>query len=358
MSKFSAGTAGREKSPPTPPLPKKNDCRILELNQWPAAYKAVALPTELMRRNAYIEQCASVCAFTTYNSLEIVSGTEFIKIASSRKMVGANVGNGLQCRIQGRWIDLALLVGSCVAMTITLLHIPRRNESQEYEWCVRLGVLLAIGYTFTIILWFAQVQMPLGRLQNWRCRGILYAALCGVQLFNILLMGISSLNAGKSSRDAPCVCDCMSSETVSFQIAWLSIVFCRIVTVLGLACCFPSTDINADIAPIRDQSRGLIPAELANLKEHVIRVREGGNIDLVLNESVPTQTHRDERNDEARLPLTGIRSPDSGSNECECCAICLDAMHEGQLVIRLDHCTHVFHAPCIRAWLVNRNQVV
>ncbi|CAL9780656.1 NEP1-interacting protein 2-like [Musa acuminata AAA Group] len=53
------------------------------------------------------------------------------------------------------------------------------------------------------------------------------------------------------------------------------------------------------------------------------------------------------------LPKTNITAENlEAAGESLCCSVCLQDLQVGETVRRLPHCHHMFHLPCIDAWLI------
>ncbi|KAJ8512135.1 hypothetical protein OPV22_002569 [Ensete ventricosum] len=54
-----------------------------------------------------------------------------------------------------------------------------------------------------------------------------------------------------------------------------------------------------------------------------------------------------------KLPKTNITAENlETAGESLCCSVCLQDLQIGETVRRLPHCQHMFHLPCIDAWLI------
>ncbi len=145
---------------------------------------------------------------------------------------------------------------------------------------------------------------------------------------------------------APCALACMSPFAFWCHLLWLCVSFTRLVAILMLTIYHRAQTFGQ----IEDAelSAASMWYYLQNNENRLAASTKRGLTHAQLQE-MPTFSYNDAGNMSTQSATTNIQS---AHREC---GICLEDYIPEQMLKRLPKCGHVFHQPCLDAWLALRN---
>jgi hypothetical protein len=196
-----------------------------------------------------------------------------------------------------------------------------------------MTVLLTVKHVLTPIIMLLELSCPIRDSQWFGCRAAFYSADCGVAVFVILMIGVSTKNPSGRYPNAY-VCFQHPEVGVWTQVVWhcITCVWTVWILISGIYAIASRAHFHRSAEQIAEADA----AEVLANAERGVNLLQGLSVSEL-----------------GRMPVVG-HARGTSNRAATTCSICLALFFEGAPT-KVLRCQHEFHVDCIDAWLSTKN---